>query len=275
MLLVVARHLGLCLLDPEPTGPPESEHSFLSQSCVPLLRTIQSQLNRWSAVSVPRATMVCRTSSSTALRLPSGAWNGSDHSVGCFPLAASLPTAISSAPSACILGWPPAAVLPISSAAAILPTSHSGCPANFSCSLTINFSCGFTADFSCVGGFNMHHFFDQTQIVCYLRVTAAAAAGGVYLSSSCSTSLLRSANSVVARQPRAAEARVAAADKRADAARASEERAKIAGRRKPSPRRKLKSREGCQSRSPGEGLERSRLSQEIGSHRPRPGEWDS
>ena len=55
---------------------------------------------------------------------------------------------------------------------------YCGCPANSSCSLTIDFSCGFIADFSCVGDFDMHHFFDQTQIVCYLRVVTRTHSGG-------------------------------------------------------------------------------------------------
>ena len=60
--------------------------------------------------------MVCRTTSSAALRLYSGVWSGSDSLPRLFSLAASLPTTIS------ILDWPPAAILPTSCTAAVLPT---------------------------------------------------------------------------------------------------------------------------------------------------------
>ena len=117
--------------------------------------------------------MACRTTSFTALRLPGGAWSGSDplrqlFSTGGFPTDYHIRHFFS------LYHWLATGGCPADpSNAAILPTSHSGCPAkfkccgctaNFSCSLTINASCGFATDFSCVGDFDMHQIFDQTQI---------------------------------------------------------------------------------------------------------------
>ena len=134
LLLVVARHLGFCLLDPGPTGPPESEHSFPSQSWVFPLRTIQSQLNPWSAASASRAAMACRTAGFTALRLPSGSWSGSDplrrlFSTGGFPADYHIRRSFSLYPQLAIGGCP----ADLKYCGYPADFSHSGRPADFEC----------------------------------------------------------------------------------------------------------------------------------------------